>query len=279
MPTCIIPPSEDNILCSICLDVFVHPVTIPCGHTFCRSCIRRHWDVRCVCPLCIQCFRFGPGLQPNKLTSGIVLQYRGQEDQRAKAVSVVCGVCERRALKSCLVCLTSYCGIHLRPHRTFPGLRRHELTDPVETLEDRISKIYEKNNGRLKMFWRRLLRPVRCWSQTPKNCSSSVMTWVSCLMMEDGVLKRFWWSQEAEVLFRKPLLWCSDRRDDSSGWVMFLTWLQKNMDRLTACIFLSLNLDSLIFVLWSVCCFGILFLKAMIRTLTCEGSLNAEDKV
>uniref|UniRef100_A0A8D0AFU4 RING-type domain-containing protein n=1 Tax=Sander lucioperca TaxID=283035 RepID=A0A8D0AFU4_SANLU len=25
-------------LCSICLDVFTDPVTIPCGHNFCKTC-------------------------------------------------------------------------------------------------------------------------------------------------------------------------------------------------------------------------------------------------
>uniref|UniRef100_A0A3Q3GMR7 E3 ubiquitin-protein ligase TRIM39-like n=1 Tax=Labrus bergylta TaxID=56723 RepID=A0A3Q3GMR7_9LABR len=30
---------EDQFLCSICLDVFTDPVTIPCGHNFCKTCI------------------------------------------------------------------------------------------------------------------------------------------------------------------------------------------------------------------------------------------------
>uniref|UniRef100_A0A8D0AC49 E3 ubiquitin-protein ligase TRIM21-like n=1 Tax=Sander lucioperca TaxID=283035 RepID=A0A8D0AC49_SANLU len=37
--------TEDQFLCSICLDVFTDPVTIPCGHNFCKTCITDHWDI------------------------------------------------------------------------------------------------------------------------------------------------------------------------------------------------------------------------------------------
>ncbi|KAJ4937752.1 hypothetical protein JOQ06_002383 [Pogonophryne albipinna] len=46
--------TEDQFLCSICLDVFTDPVTIPCGHNFCKACISEHWDrnVQSQCPNC-----------------------------------------------------------------------------------------------------------------------------------------------------------------------------------------------------------------------------------
>uniref|UniRef100_A0A668UQ71 RING-type domain-containing protein n=1 Tax=Oreochromis aureus TaxID=47969 RepID=A0A668UQ71_OREAU len=45
--------SEDQFLCSICLDVFTDPVSIPCGHNFCKNCITQYWDMnqRCQCPM------------------------------------------------------------------------------------------------------------------------------------------------------------------------------------------------------------------------------------
>ncbi|CDQ77126.1 unnamed protein product [Oncorhynchus mykiss] len=97
--------SEEQLLCSICLDLFTEPVTTPCGHNFCKACIRQYWD-------------------SNDLKS---------------------------ALKSCLVCQSSYCETHLEPHQRVPALKRHKLIKPVENLEDRMCK---KHDRLLELFCR-----------------------------------------------------------------------------------------------------------------------------
>ncbi|XP_003221629.2 LON peptidase N-terminal domain and RING finger protein 1 [Anolis carolinensis] len=38
--------------CSLCMRLFLHPVTTPCGHTFCRNCLERCLDYAPQCPLC-----------------------------------------------------------------------------------------------------------------------------------------------------------------------------------------------------------------------------------
>lgn len=35
---------EDALKCPICQDLFTDPVTLPCGHNFCLTCIRDVWD-------------------------------------------------------------------------------------------------------------------------------------------------------------------------------------------------------------------------------------------
>ncbi|XP_038854335.1 E3 ubiquitin-protein ligase TRIM39-like [Salvelinus namaycush] len=59
--------SEEQFLCSICLDVFTEPVSIPCGHNFCKACIREYWNstVLCQCPLCKDTFNRRPDLKTN----------------------------------------------------------------------------------------------------------------------------------------------------------------------------------------------------------------------
>ncbi|XP_062903876.1 LOW QUALITY PROTEIN: uncharacterized protein LOC134346437 [Mobula hypostoma] len=44
----------DEAICPICLDFFTDPVSLECGHNFCRSCITRHWkrEERNICPEC-----------------------------------------------------------------------------------------------------------------------------------------------------------------------------------------------------------------------------------
>uniref|UniRef100_A0A672ZMT6 Uncharacterized protein n=3 Tax=Sphaeramia orbicularis TaxID=375764 RepID=A0A672ZMT6_9TELE len=151
--------SEDQFLCSICLDVFTDPVTIPCGHNFCKPCISEHWDnnENYQCPMCKKAFDPRPELYANTFISEMVSQFRHEaqhepniyssDQQAAKPGEVPCDVCTEpklKALKSCLVCLISYCQTHLEPHWTVPGLKRHQLIHPVENLEDRMCRKHDK---------------------------------------------------------------------------------------------------------------------------------------
>ncbi|XP_030013704.1 E3 ubiquitin-protein ligase TRIM39-like [Sphaeramia orbicularis] len=156
--TCLL--SEDQFLCSICLDVFTDPVSTPCGHNFCKTCITEHWRVNtpCRCPLCKEVFQTKPKSKINSFISEMVTQFRQEanssssEQQAAKPGEVPCDICTEsklKALKSCLVCLTSYCDTHLKPHLTKAPLKRHQLIDAVENLENRMC---EKHDKPLKLF-------------------------------------------------------------------------------------------------------------------------------
>ena len=42
-----------NLLqCSVCFEVFSQPISLPCGHTFCRGCLRSSIRTKSRCPLC-----------------------------------------------------------------------------------------------------------------------------------------------------------------------------------------------------------------------------------
>ncbi|XP_056265048.1 E3 ubiquitin-protein ligase TRIM39-like [Pseudoliparis swirei] len=151
--------SEDQFLCSVCLDVFNEPVTTPCGHNFCKKCITEHWNVsdRCQCPMCQEVFTTRPDLRVNTFISEMVSQFRQSAKRKARSSSskqqesrpgeVPCDVCtgtKLKALKSCLVCLASYCETHLEPHLTASRLKRHQLMDPVENLDGRMCLKHDK---------------------------------------------------------------------------------------------------------------------------------------
>ncbi|XP_073491633.1 RING finger protein 112-like [Aquarana catesbeiana] len=52
---------EEDIFCSICLDELSDPVSITCGHTFCRGCITKYWDApELLCYRCPECRKICP---------------------------------------------------------------------------------------------------------------------------------------------------------------------------------------------------------------------------
>ncbi|XP_074475116.1 E3 ubiquitin-protein ligase TRIM39-like [Sebastes fasciatus] len=148
--------SEEQLLCPICLDVLTQPVSTPCGHNFCMSCITSYWNDVPVsqCPVCKETFLRRPDLKVNTFISQLASQFmslqvtdahiRSPEQQQARGGgAVLCDICtdtQREAVKSCLECLTSYCNVHLEPHHRVAGLKRHTLVEPLASLEDRVCK-------------------------------------------------------------------------------------------------------------------------------------------
>ncbi|XP_030201025.1 E3 ubiquitin-protein ligase TRIM39-like [Gadus morhua] len=145
--------SEENFSCSICLDVFSSPVTTPCGHNFCRTCITKFWDeqVKFKCPVCNELFNTRPDLRVNILFSEMVDRFgtsvRVKEQPCVEPAEVPCDVCtgtQLKAVKSCLMCLTSYCQTHLEPHHRVAGLKKHRLVEPMDRLDDRMCKKHDR---------------------------------------------------------------------------------------------------------------------------------------
>ncbi|KAL7888355.1 hypothetical protein AOLI_G00033290 [Acnodon oligacanthus] len=131
----------DQYSCSICLDLMKSPVTIPCGHSYCMSCISSYWDLdnRNNCPQCRQNFGSRPVLNKNTVLADIMEKMTDTKPQatsdaqpEAEAGDIECDFCtgrKVRAVKSCLECRASYCEIHLQPHYDFPALKRHKLVN------------------------------------------------------------------------------------------------------------------------------------------------------
>ncbi|XP_042071484.1 uncharacterized protein LOC121812718 [Haplochromis burtoni] len=143
--------SEDSLLCPVCLSVFTKPVSIPCGHNFCMNCITDYWSTLSVlqCPLCKETFYTRPLLRVNPVIAEMAekvkksLQEMLSSAERAGHEDVLCSICagsKVRALKSCLMCLLSYCQTHLEPHQRISALKKHKLIDPVQNLESRICR-------------------------------------------------------------------------------------------------------------------------------------------
>ncbi|XP_059200819.1 finTRIM family, member 67 [Centropristis striata] len=157
---------KDQFNCSICLDVLKDPVTIPCGHSYCLNCIQNYWDQDdylgvYVCPQCRQNFSPRPPLARNTMLADVVEKFKKTSLQEApkttttppvsqsfaEAGDVECDVCtgrKNKAVKSCLVCLASYCDLHLQPHYQSAAFKKHKLVSASKKLEETICGKHDK---------------------------------------------------------------------------------------------------------------------------------------
>ncbi|MBN3320505.1 TRI25 ligase, partial [Atractosteus spatula] len=151
--------SEDEFICSVCLDLLKDPVTLHCGHNYCMDCIKTYWDRNedtrvYKCPQCRQTFTPRPDLRRNTTLGAVVEKLKRRGDKRpypadnpAGPGDVPCDVCterQMRAVKSCLVCLASYCHTHLDLHNELNPGNRHKLVATIGPLQERICSSHEK---------------------------------------------------------------------------------------------------------------------------------------
>ncbi|XP_030649162.1 E3 ubiquitin-protein ligase TRIM47 [Chanos chanos] len=152
------PLYQDQFICPICLDPLEDPVTIPCGHSYCMGCIKGCWDQEepkgiYSCPQCRQTFSPRPALNKNTMFAEVVeklkktgLHVSAPARRHAEPGDVECSVCsgrKLRAVKSCFVCLDSYCEIHFRYHEELHSGKKHKVIDATRDLQGAVCSLHD----------------------------------------------------------------------------------------------------------------------------------------
>lgn len=119
---------EDVLTCSICLGLYVEPVTLSCGHNFCGACIG-DWGRGCdkACPECRKPFPDGNELRRNVALSAVLEAMRaGPGPDSAPAPGSALGArcprhgrpldlfCRTEARCICSACTVNECLLHER---------------------------------------------------------------------------------------------------------------------------------------------------------------------
>uniref|UniRef100_A0A671UTC8 Tripartite motif-containing protein 16-like n=1 Tax=Sparus aurata TaxID=8175 RepID=A0A671UTC8_SPAAU len=153
---------QSHFCCSVCLELFKEPVTIPCGHTYCKVCIEGCWDQekqrgKYSCPQCREEFSQRPVLRKNNILAEVVEDLKKTSTQQAPPPAAVacagpsdvsCDFCPEtkpnKATMSCLNCLASYCPTHIEPHYSVPVLKKHQLVSATIPLQEKMCMKHNK---------------------------------------------------------------------------------------------------------------------------------------
>ncbi|XP_069807077.1 uncharacterized protein [Dendropsophus ebraccatus] len=135
--------------CSICLNLYTDPVTLRCGHNFCRDCIDQNLNTQdgagvYSCPECREEFQERPTLQKNITLCNVVENFLSTHPHQEEITGICCTYCIHSpvpAVRSCLLCEASLCDNHLRVHSKS---LEHVLTDPKNSLENRKCDVHKE---------------------------------------------------------------------------------------------------------------------------------------
>uniref|UniRef100_A0A8C0IWA6 Zinc finger protein RFP-like n=1 Tax=Chelonoidis abingdonii TaxID=106734 RepID=A0A8C0IWA6_CHEAB len=110
---------QEEATCPVCLEYFTEPVTLECGHNFCRACIFQCWEGSYTAASCPQCRETVQqrNLRPNRQLANMVEITKQLSLQAAKGAGGdgVCGehqealklFCEEDQTSICLICRES----------------------------------------------------------------------------------------------------------------------------------------------------------------------------
>ncbi|XP_068118313.1 E3 ubiquitin/ISG15 ligase TRIM25-like [Hyperolius riggenbachi] len=138
---------REELDCAVCLNIYTDPVTLSCGHNFCRGCIDRVLDTQAAsgvysCPECREECLERPALRRNVTLRNIAEQVLSAQPSEEPS-EISCTYCDSSvpAVRTCLLCEASLCAKHLEKHIKSP---EHVLITPTASLENRKCSVHKE---------------------------------------------------------------------------------------------------------------------------------------
>ncbi|XP_043917676.1 E3 ubiquitin-protein ligase TRIM35-like [Protopterus annectens] len=145
----------EELLCSICLDLFKDAVTLRCGHNFCRACVVAFWQRTNsqACPVC-RGISTATDLITNRTLSNVVEKFVKEQMKYGESSEEICSLhgeklkmyCMDEKILICVVCQTSqkHESHKIRPLQEAAEQLRSELPLMENCLQDKLKK-YKKS--------------------------------------------------------------------------------------------------------------------------------------
>ncbi|XP_070834161.1 E3 ubiquitin/ISG15 ligase TRIM25-like [Chaetodon trifascialis] len=171
---------EETLKCPVCQDFFTDPVTLPCGHDFCLTCIQAVWETDesdkgpVFCPECQVFLPSDLTLEINTSLQTKVKDFTTNRTSTAEprtttssnatksSSTIHCDHCidtPSVAIRTCLTCDASLCQAHALLHQQRSALREHTV---VEVTGDLLSLKCREHRDELKFFCMEERVPVCC---------------------------------------------------------------------------------------------------------------------
>ncbi|XP_075933417.1 E3 ubiquitin-protein ligase TRIM11 [Anarhichas minor] len=158
----------ETLKCPVCQDFFTDPVTLPCGHGFCLTCIQAVWETEgseegpFFCPECQVFLPSDLTLEINTSLQTKVKLFAANKPATTSSSAIHCDHCIETpsvAIRTCLTCDAALCQAHALLHQQRSALREHTV---VEVTGDPLSLKCREHREELKLFCMEERVPVCC---------------------------------------------------------------------------------------------------------------------
>ncbi|XP_057682269.1 E3 ubiquitin-protein ligase TRIM65 [Corythoichthys intestinalis] len=222
---------DSDLICSICLDTFHIPVTIPCGHSYCQKCITSHWDITCksdigpCCPFCNTKFASRPILNRNvslsRLTEAAISNTGASRKDCGgeEGGPILCEhhhkplvyYCKRDKMSVCYECAILDCKNHEKDLLETEKKNQKLL---LENKNEEVTKLIEETKQSINKLTENITQAKETMQQTSTRVTAKFSNLIKILAERQEATERFM-EQEKEAAVAEATARLADLEDNA----------------------------------------------------------------